>query len=237
MLLAWTPFMFSKNGFPRDDNAKPYIPGNLIKDAIANALIFYYIKKDKQIENKVKKYLMGEKVNLKEISQEIKNIVFSKYPYMDNLEVPDIIYLDPEKISIEVIDIYDVKKGYSIDDFKAEVFQGSLDINISSPYLSKIKAAAHSFVEALINIEKKLLNEHLLIEKFYNPLSNEIKKWEIPLRIGMWSEDKRRAKLLFFWRIKEVREKLIKHLNYDILPSKILFLPSKMCTLGWSEYK
>ncbi len=237
MLLTWTPLLFNKNGFPRDKAGKPYIPASLIKDAIANALVFYYIKKDREIENKVRKYLMGEKVNLKEISQEIKSIVFSKYPYMDNLELPEIIYLDEEKISIELIEIYDVKKGYSTDDFKAEVFQGSLNIKISSPYLPKIKAATHSFVEALINIEKKLLNEHILIEKFYNPLSNEIKKWEIPLRIGMWTEDKRRAKLLFFWRIKEVREKLLKHLNYDILPSKILFLPSKICTLGWSECK
>jgi len=81
------------------------------------------------------------------------------------------------------------------------------------------------------------LKEHPLSSRFYEPLINDIKKWQIPLRVGMWTEVSFKGDLLFFWRIKEVREKLIKQLKTDIRPRYVLYLPDEKQTTGWVEIK
>ncbi len=233
-LTTYTPIMFSRNGFPRDKAGNPYLPGNVIKEALESATIFYYIKKDREIENKVKNYLTTEKLRLKEISKKVKEFVFKKHPVLENLNLPEIIYLPEKNIREEYIEIFDLKEWIDLKGFKTEVFTGVLEINISSPHIEKLKSAAHSYAEALAKMELSFLKEHPLSEIFYQPLINNLKKWEVPLRIGMWTEVTFKGDLLFFWRIKEVRERIIKDLGIDIRPRYILYLPRLKQTTGWS---
>ncbi|NPA58343.1 MAG: hypothetical protein GXN94_03495, partial [Aquificae bacterium] len=78
---------------------------------------------------------------------------------------------------------------------------------------------------------------HPLAKLFYEPLIDRMKKWDIPLRVGMWTEVSFKGDLLFFWRIKEVREYLIKKLKVDIRPRYVLYLPKEKQTTGWIEIK
>jgi hypothetical protein len=236
-LICWTPVIYSKKGFKRDENNKPFLPGEVIKEAITSAVIFYYIKKDKEIENKVKKYLLKDELNLDEVSKDVKEIVLNKYPILDNLEIEDKIYLPEDEIKKEYIELFDLKKEQEVKRFQTETFKGIIDINIKSPHIEKIKVAAHSFAEALAKIEHSMLKDHPLGQNFYEALLNDIKTWEIPLRIGMWTKVSFKGNLLFFWRIKEVREKLLKELKIDIRPRYIIYIPKEKQTTGWIELK
>ena len=236
-LLTWTPIVFGRNGFPRDEKGMPFLPSNVIKEAITNAVIFYYIKKDKEIENKVKAYLLKGNLNINDIVKDIKNIVLEKYNILKELEIQEKIPLPQENIKEEYIEIFDLKKWIDIKGFKTEIFKGIVEVEIKSPNIEKIKAAAHSYAEALAKMEHSMLKDHPLASEFYEPLINEIKTWEIPLRAGMWTEVKFGGNLLFFWKIKEVREKIMKDLKIDIRPRYVLYLPRENQTTGWIELK
>ncbi len=237
LLLSWTPFIFSRNGFPRDDNGNPFLPGNIITDAIKTAVVFYYTKKDKEIENKIKRYLLKENLKPEEIVKDIRNIVFSKYPVLKNLKVQEKIYLNPEKVKQEYVEVFDLKQWIDIRGFKTEIYKDNLQISFETSNIEKIKSACHSYTEALAKIEHSMLKDHPLSSIFYEPLLNELKNWDIPLRIGLWTEVRFGGNLLFFWRIKEVREKLIKDLKIDIRPRYVLYFPKEKATAGWSELK
>jgi hypothetical protein len=234
-LVAWTPILFSRNGFPRDGENRPFLPGNVIEEAITSAVIFHHLKKDKSLAAKVKKYLTTKGLKLDEIAKDIKRMVLERYPVMDELEIPERIYLPPEKVKAEYVEVFDLKEKVDVKGFKTEIFKGTLEVEIKSPYIEKLKAAAHSYAEALARIEKDLLEDHPLAELFYEELLNEIKRWEIPLRLGMWTEVHFKGDLLFFWKIKEVREFLIKELGIDIRPRYVLYLPKERVTTGWCE--
>jgi len=234
-LVTWTPLIFSRKGFPRDAEGKPFLPRNLFEEAITSAVIFYYIKKDKEIENKVKKYLLKNKLDLKEVSKDVKNIVLEKYPIMDNLDIPEVTYIDEKDIQERYIEIFDLKEWIDVNGFRTEVYTGTVEVEINSPYIEKLKAAAHSYAEALAKIEMSFLKDHPLVDIFYKPLLNDLKKWDIPLRLGLWTETSFKGDLLFFWRIKEVRERLLKELKVDIRPRYVLYIPREKVTTGWSE--
>ncbi len=236
-LISWTPTIYSRNGFPKDEKGKHFIPKETLVEAITDAVIFYYTKKDKEIENKIKKYLLKDKLKIDKVSKDIKDIVLSKHPLLDGLEIPEKVYLPEKDIKPQYIEIFDLKDWIDIKGFKTETFKGIIELEIKSPYLEKIKSAAHSYVEALAKIEHSMLKKHPLAKEFYEPLINEIKKWELPLRIGLWTEVKFKGNLLFFWRIKEVREKLMKDLKIDIRPRYVLYIPKEKQTTGWIEIK
>jgi hypothetical protein len=236
-LLTWTPIIFSRKGFPRDEENRPFLPKNVFEEAFTSAVIFYYIKKDKQIENKVRKYLTTKGLKLEEIAKDVKNIVLQKYPILDNLEIPERVYLPEDKIRTEYVEVFDLKEKVDVKGFRTEVFKGTVEVEISSPHIEKLKAACHSYAEALARMEKDLLEDHPLAELFYEQLLNELKHWEIPLRLGMWTEVHFKGDLLFFWKIKDVRQFLIKELGIDIRPRYVLYLPKERATTGWCELK
>ena len=236
-LLSWTPLIFSRKGFLRDSENKPYLPRNVFEDAITSAVIFYYVKKDKQLENRIKKYLTTKGLKLEKVAKDVKNMVLEKYPVMENLEIPERVYLPEGKISTAYVEIFDLKEKTDIGGFKTEIFKGSVEVKINSPHIEKLKAACHSYAEALARMEKGLLGEHPLAEFFYKDLLSDLKKWEIPLRLGLWTEVHFKGDLLFFWRIKEVRNFLLKELGIDIRPRYILYIPRERATTGWSELK
>ncbi len=236
-LLTWAPVIFSRKGFPRDEGGKPFLPRNVFEEALTSAVIFHHLKKDKALASKVKKYLTTKGLNLGEIAKDIKRMVLEKYPIMDELQIPERVYLPEERIEVQYVEIFDLKEKVDVKGFKTEVFKGRLELSIESPHLEKLKAAAHSYAEALARIEKDLLEDHPLAELFYEELLNEIKRWDIPLRLGMWTEVHFKGDLLFFWKIKEVRDFLLKELKIDIRPRYVLYLPKERATSGWCELK
>ncbi len=236
-LLTWTPIIFTRNGFPRDEAGKPFLPGNSIREAITSAVIYYYIKKDREIETKVKNYLLKKGLKPEEVIERVKGIITDKYPVLNDLELPDRIDLSGGEVYETRAEVFNLKKWEDEGSFKVEVFKGTVKLPISSPHLDKLKAAGHSFCEALAKMEMSMLGEHPLAENFYKPLLNDIKRWEIPLRVGMWTEVKFKGNLLFFWRIKEVRNALMEELKVDIRPTKVIYLPKEKCTTGWCELK
>jgi len=236
MLIFWSGTSFEKNGFLEDEKGK-FLPRNAILEALESAVVFYYIKKDKEIENLVKKYLTT-KPKLKEISREIKKIVFKKYPVMEGIEIPEKIYLPKENISKELVKVYDLEKKEFTNSFKMEIFKGVLEnVHVKSENIEKIKTACKSYARALAEYEHKELKntefEDLIVD-IQNSIANE---WEIPIRVGYWTNTPYKGDLLFFWRIKEVREYLIKELNIDIRPKDVLYLPRTNEFLGWGEIK
>jgi len=236
-LISWTPTIFSRKGFLRDDSGRAYLPKNVFTDAITSAVIFYYIKKNKDIENRVKRYLLRDELDIKKVAKDVKNIVLEKYPVLENLELPEKVYLEDKDIKIEYVEVFDLKEWIDTKGFKTEIFTGTVEIPVSSPYIEKLKSATHSYAEALARIEYSFLKEHPLGELFYKPLINDLKKWELPLRIGLWTEVSFKGDLLFFWKIKEVREKLLKTLKIDIKPRYVLYIPRLKQTTGWIELK
>jgi hypothetical protein len=234
-LVAWTPIIFSRKGFPRDEENRPFLPRNVFEEAITSAVIFHHLKKDKALANKVKKYLTTKGLKLEEIAADVKRMVLEKYPIMEELKIPERVYLPEEKVRTEYVEVFDLKEKVDVKGFRTEVFKGTVEVEIDSPHIEKLKAAAHSYAEALARMEKDLLEDHPLAELFYNELLNEIKRWEIPLRLGMWTEVHFKGDLLFFWKVKEVREFIIRELGIDIRPRYVLYLPKERATTGWCE--
>jgi hypothetical protein len=236
MLIFWTPTSFEKEGFLEDENGK-FLPRNAILEALESAALFYYIKKDKKLENLVKKYLLN-RPKLKEIAKEVKKRVFEKYPILEGIEIPEKIYLQNENISNELVKVFDLEKKDFVKSFKTDVYKGVLeDVKIKSNNMEKIKNACLAYSRALAEYEHKALKdtefEDLIVE-IQNNIANE---WEIPIRIGHWTNTPYKGDLLFFWRVKEVRDYLLKHLHIDISPKDVLYLPRTNEFLGWGEIK
>ncbi len=236
MLIFWSPVASEKEEFLEDENGK-FIPRNEILEALESAVVFYYIKKDKELERIVRKYLM-QKPKLKEISKEVKKRVFDKYPILDGIEIPHKIYLSKKDIKNELIKVFDLEKKEFVKSFRAETFKGALeDIEIKSSNMEKIKNACKAYSRALLEYEHKALKDtefEDLIAEYQNQVANE---WEIPIRVGRWTNTPYKGDLLFFWRIKEVRDYLLKNLHIDIRPKDVLYLPRTNEFLGWGEIK
>jgi len=236
MLIFWSPTSVEKEEFLEDENGK-FLQKNEILEALESAVVFYYIKKDKALEKAVTKYLT-QKSKLKEISKEIKKIVFEKYSILEGIEIPEKIYLPKENIRKELVKVFDLEKKEFVKSFYVETFKGVLeDVEIKSSNMEKIKNASKAYARSLLEYEHKALKdtefEDLIVE-YQNQVVNE---WEIPIRVGRWTNTPYKGDLLFFWRIKEVRDYLLKNLHIDIRPKDVLYLSRSNEFLGWGEIK
>jgi len=236
MLIFWTPTSFEKDGFLEDENGK-FLPRNAILEALESAVVFYYIKKDSELEISVRKYLT-DKPKIKEIAKEVKKRVFEKYPVLEGIEIPEKIYLNEENVSNELVKVFDLEKKEFVDSFHMDVFKGVIeDVKVKSQNLEKIKNACLAYARALAEYEHKELKGTEFeenIAEIQNQIANE---WEIPIRVGHWTNTPYKGDLLFFWRIKEVREYLLRELHIDIRPKDVLYLPRTNEFLGWGEIK
>ncbi len=236
-ILAHTPLIISRKGFPRNDNGEPYLPGYVVTESIISSLIYYYVKRDREIGSKVKKYLLKEGLHPEEVKKHVKKIIFEKFKFDDVFRIPEIIRLRYGKLYETIVEIFDLKKWEEVDYFRVEVFEGTIDVSMSEELVDRIKPAAQSFANALLRMEKEFLKGHPLNESFYVPMSNEIKKWYVPLRLGLWAEVKYSGNLLFFWKIKEVRDRFLRDYKVDIRPSRVFLLPREGVTPGWAELR
>lgn len=122
-LLTWTPLVYSRRGFPRDEEGNPFIPSDIILEGISSALIYYFIKKYKGIEAKVKSYLLKKGLSPDEVVEKVKEIVFEKNPVLEDIRLPERIFLPEDKITTIRVEVFDLKKWIDVEEFKVEVFQ------------------------------------------------------------------------------------------------------------------
>lgn len=78
-----------------------------LKKSIQNAITYYYTTKDKEIENKIKKYLLSNPKSIEEIKKEVKNIIFQKYPIINEIEIKNI---DIGEKKTHLIKVFDLEK-------------------------------------------------------------------------------------------------------------------------------
>ncbi len=234
-LLVWTPAVFSRGKFKRDSKGF-FFESKHVKEAMKTALVFYYVKREPKIERKVRSYLLSGGFEDKDAPQKVWEIVNSELGV--DLEVfPERIYVKDSDVLESYVEIFDLKKWEDVGGFKTEVFKGEVEIDIPDKLYKILKPAGTSFCEALAKMEKSMLKEHPLAEQFYEPLLNELKSWDVPLRIGIWTESRFKGRLLYFWKLKDVRELLFKKFKTDIRPNRVLYIPREFQTAGWGELK
>ncbi len=234
MLIAWNAIIPENGEFLRDSQ-DAFIPRNEIMEAIESAMLFYYIKKDKAIEQRVKKMILSvdTKPKLKTLAKEIKALIFDKHPL--KVEMPEKIYLPKEGIQKVAIERFDFAKKEFIERNECEIFKGTIEFTIDG--IAPLKAALTSYARGLAE-QEHMLSEGSILEPYIAQIQNSIaNEWDMTLRIGAWTTTPYKGDLLFFWRIKEVREKLLKEFKLDIRPKDILFIPKFKEFVGWCEYK
>ena len=234
MLLAWNAIVAKNEEFLRDEKGA-FIPSNEIQEAIESALVFYHIKKDKTLETLVKRIILNvdSKPKLKTLAKEIKKEVFTRHPY--HLEIPAKIYLPDDGLQKIALERFDFKKKEFVERTTKEIFKGTIELSI--PQMEEIKVALTSYARGLAQYEHEELKGTIL-EEYIISLQNSIaNEWEMTLRIGAWTKTPYKGDLLFFWRIKEVRQKLLREFKHDIRPKNIYFIPKFKEFVGWCEYR
>ncbi|MRJ02712.1 MAG: hypothetical protein GXO19_07665 [Epsilonproteobacteria bacterium] len=237
MLIAWNALALGKGEFLQDDLGR-YIPGNEVVEAVESALVFYLIKKDRELEGTVRRSILSTdtKPKLKELSRRIKDHVFHKYPV--EIGVEKRIYLPSNGIERVAVERFDHREKRFVERREIEVFKGVIEeFSIESDNPQLIKTSLLSYARGLAEQEHKLL-EGTILEPYIVEIQNRIaNEWENTLRIGEWTTTPYKGDLLFFWRIKEVREKLLREFHIDIRPKDTLFIPKYKEFLGWSEWR
>jgi len=203
---------------------------NELKKSIQNAVIYYYTTKDKEIENKIKKYLLSNPKDIEEIKKEIKNIILKKYPIIEEIKIKDISIGEKKT---HLIKVFDLEKKEFITSFKKEVFKGVIETNLD--FIEQIKPACISYARAVASYEHKFLKNTFLEEKIASIQNKIANEWKVPIIIGEWSDSKSNE-TFFFWKIKEVREKLLKS-GIKIAPTTIYYSFNENELLGWGEIR
>jgi hypothetical protein len=223
--------------FPKDKNGK-FLPAEYLLEPIESALLFYFIKKDKAMQKRVSKMILSNDIkDINSLVDEIKSEVFSKNSV--KIAVKDRIYLDKETVERAVIKEFSYLEKEFTASFDGEIYRGVIDISnidIGQLSLEKFSLALLGFSQALANYEHKMLKGSSLEEDIaylQNKIANE---WNSSIRIGEWNSSSLRGYFLFFWRVKEIREHLLKRLDFDILPKDTYFIKKRREFLGWSEF-
>ena len=237
MLLSHNVILPYGNRFKRDEK-DAFIPSDYIIDAIKEALIFYLVKKNKSVE----KYILKEVSQIDSIkdleifSEKIKNSILNRENLLNNINMPSKIYLPKDGIYNLKIQSFDLEKKEFIEQFESEGFKGTIQaFELNSPNIQIIKDALLSFSKSLTDYEHKMIKDTTLepiIIDLQNFIANE---WNMTIRIGKWNIDDSKNKLLFLWRIKEVRELIQKRFKMDVRPKSILYVPKFKEFVGWCE--
>jgi len=237
-LLTWSPVLLSSKRFP-EENGKKFIPGSEVKEAIKDALVYYFLKKDKALNTKVKNYIKRhKKASLRKLVREVEKMVFeAEKEFVESIEVPEKVYLPSEGIKEKVVEIYDLKRKDFKDYFKSEVFEGIAEVEVKVNNYEKLKTACHSYAEALAHAELTLVRNHPMGEIFHRNLLSEMKNWELPLRVGFWTTAPFGGRLFWFWGDKEIRNGIRRLYKLDIRPRNVVYIHSDKKTAGWTEVK
>lgn len=231
-LLAHTPLAAGKEGFPKKEG-RPFFPGALLKEALETALFFYALGKDPEFAELVRVFLLAGRFDqISSVRDFLLERLRERYAELSELEVPERIFL-PEISSRRVL-VVDLEKGEVLKRKEHQVFIGVLPLEIELPGV--FKYAGLSFCEALARAELRRLREKIpALVPFYEELTNRLRRMEVPLRAGYWTEDVFSGLLLAYWRVKEVREVIKRRLREDPLPRTLLYSPKDRATFGWIE--
>jgi hypothetical protein len=238
MLIAWTTLIADpEKGFPKEEG-QAYLPGSSVREAIGNAWVFYWVKKDKSLQNKARKHLenLQNDEAFLQASEAVRSMVFALHP-LEDLVIPEKIPLPAEGLRRRHIEVFDLEEQKVSREFEALSFRGTIpDVQINTPQWEKIRTALTSYARALAEYEHKHLVGTYLEEScaaIQNSIANE---WESALRLGAWSNAPHGGGLFFFWRFPELRRELIRKHKQDLLPTELYIVSGDRELLGWCEY-
>ena len=239
MLIAWTTLIADTDkGFPKEEG-QALLPGSLLREAIENAWVFYWVKKDKSLQNRALRHLenlQGEEAFV-QAAEAVRTMVFDLHP-LEGLEIPDQTPLPPKGLRRRHIEVFDLEEKKVSREFEALSFRGTIPaLRIVSPQWEKIRTALTSFARSLAEYEHKHLAGTYLEEScaaIQNSIANE---WESALRLGAWSNAPHGGGLFFFWRFPELRRRLMKRHRLDLLPTELYIISGDREMLGWCEYR
>jgi hypothetical protein len=239
MLIAWTTLIADTDkGFPKEEG-QALLPGSLLREAIENAWVFYWVKKDKSLQNRALRHLenlQGEEAFV-QAAEAVRSMVFDLHP-LEGLEIPDKTPLPPEGLRRRHIEVFDLEEKKVSREFEALSFRGTVPaLRIVSPQWEKIRTALTSFARSLAEYEHKHLVGTYLEEScaaIQNSIANE---WESALRLGAWSNAPHGGGLFFFWRFPELRRRLMKRHRLDLLPTELYIISGDREMLSWCEYR
>ena len=203
------------------------------------AWVFYWVKKDKSLQNRALRHLenlQGEEAFV-QAAEAVRRMVFDLHP-LEGLEIPDQTPLPPEGLRRRHIEVFDLEEKKVSREFEALSFRGTIPaLRIVSPQWEKIRTALTSFARSLAEYEHKHLVGTYLEEScaaIQNSIANE---WESALRLGAWSNAPHGGGLFFFWRFPELRRRLMKRHRLDLLPTELYIISGDREMLGWCEYR
>ncbi len=247
-LWCWTPFIVRKSGFPRTDQNIPYLPSRLVDTALKAAVRFYYIKNDSKLQKWVLQHLQQVEQRqpspslplllqtVRTIQQDLDQQLFAgNQPFIDPRTR---ILLQPHKIRRSRVAIFDVRRGWLLDEIRMETYQDIIPLKLDLPIPSHtIQAATHSYSEALAHYEWNVLQTIPAIAQFYSQFLTDLKKWQFPIRLGLWTTARHRDAFLFLWRFKPIREKILNNWKLPLQPRTLLYLPKQRQPVGWCELR
>jgi len=235
-LLAWSPVLPRGGKFPREGE-RAFLPSEEVREAFKEALIYYSLKKDKTLSKRLTDFLKRHRrSSLRELVRKVEEEALGERgELLKELKLPPRFYLPEAGIKERLVEVYDLRKKDFKEVFRSEVFTGVVEFEGSVP--EELKSACHSYCEALLHAELTFLREHPLGELFHRRLSDEIKRWDFPLRLGFWTTAPFGGKLFWFWGNKEVRNRLRRLYRLDIRPFRVIYLPREKQTAGWSEVR
>ncbi|NPA34882.1 MAG: hypothetical protein GXO48_08155 [Chlorobi bacterium] len=232
---TYSPMLSRHKEFKRVDE-KSVISGDEIRKLVEASAIFYFIKKDKHLENRVRKFLMQKEHDLPELANSVRNMVYDTYPWLKEITYPQFVELEG-KVQRLYCEVWDLKENEVTKDFVTEAFTGIVKFQLPEPHAQKLCYAFQSYAEALARIEKEMLEDHPLATEFYPRLITELRSEGCPARLGYWTDTPYEGHLLFFWRVKEIRQHLTKEFGLDIRPTEIIYIPSRGETAGWAYWR
>ncbi|MRJ05943.1 MAG: hypothetical protein C6I01_00260 [Epsilonproteobacteria bacterium] len=236
MLICWYPVSVSRKGIPSDHRGR-YLPGKLVGDYLERAVTYYYLKKDKNLQNRFKKEVLKrgvEKID-SQLYWWLKKEVALNYPVLEGSKIPEKIYIDCHRVSKELIKFFNgEEKGFIRREWR-EVFSGVVEESgIQFPDWEKIKIPVQSYSRALGEYLHKLVKKTQLegvVAEVQNQIANN---WEISLLLGEWTTPTPNPLFLHLWSIKELREKLQKE-NPHFFPKILFYIPRLNLLTGWSQ--
>ncbi len=206
-----------------------------VREAFYAAHVFYYLKKDKSVERAVRGYLRGQDVRLDNLVERMRALVDRTHPFRMN------ITLEKDDLEAKSTEVVPLSLDGFDDPFQSTVFVGEALLNVETDIsLARMKALGLSYTESMLDAERRIFRELFYpeLEELYVTLLGEIKtRWDIPMRMGMFNRNRLGGNLLFFWRIKEVREHIRRRLRFDIQPREILYLPEYRTIPGLVELR
>ncbi len=244
-LLAWSPVIVQKRFFKEEDEKNVYVDGNILKESFRNAVIYHSLKTDKKFEKEIRERILSYSPKKKdEVLKELVSMIEKEAldlsrDIIDSISVPETLKVPRTSVREKTFYLYDLKKKEVIKTVKKRVFGGifSVDVNIEKDMFPHIKSICHSYVEALIHAEITLTRGTHLKEAFYEEISQKVKSWEIPLRMGLWEPSEFKEKLFWFWSNKSIREFVMRKFRIDIRPTEVYVESDDYRVVGYTELR